>query len=46
MDTNGYNTLKKLDIPNPSVKKILSDLVTKNLVQKYGVGPSTNYAIK
>lgn len=37
---------KKLDIPNPSVKKILSDLVTKNLVQKYGVGPGTNYAIK
>lgn len=37
---------KKLEIPNPSIKKILSSLVAKNLIQKYGVGPGTNYAIK
>ena len=36
----------KLNIPNPTVKKILSELVSKNLIEKYGSGPGTNYGIK
>ena len=36
----------RLNIPNPTLKKILSELVSKNLVEKYGVGPGTNYSIK
>lgn len=36
----------KLKIPNPTVKKILSELVNKNLIEKYGSGPGTNYGIK
>ena len=36
----------KLNIPNPTVKKVLSELVSKNLIEKYGSGPGTNYAIK
>lgn len=36
----------KLNIPNPTVKKVLSKLVSKNLIEKYGSGPGTNYAIK
>jgi Fic family protein len=36
----------RLNIPNPTVKKILSDLVSKNLLEKYGSGPGTNYGIK
>jgi len=36
----------KLKIPNPTVKKILSVLVSKNLIEKYGSGPGTNYGIK
>ena len=37
---------KKLDIPNPTVKRILSDLIEKNLLEKHGIGPGTNYSIK
>jgi Fic family protein len=36
---------KKLDIPSPTVKRMLSDLVSKNLLQKHGSGPGTNYSI-
>lgn len=36
----------RLNIPNPTLKKILSELVSKNLIEKYGVGPGTNYSIK
>jgi Fic family protein len=36
----------KLNIPNPTVKKIVSELVRKNLIEKYGLGPGTNYTIK
>ena len=36
----------KLNISNPTVKKILSELVSKNLIEKYGSGPGTNYGIK
>ena len=37
---------KKLDIPNPTVKRLLSKLVGNNLIEKYGTGPGTNYTIK
>ncbi len=36
----------KLNIPNPTVKRILTDLVEKDLIEKHGVGPGTNYTIK
>lgn len=37
---------QRLDIPNPTVKRILKDLVNKNLIEVYGTGPGTNYTIK
>ncbi|MCK4921548.1 MAG: MarR family transcriptional regulator [Bacteroidales bacterium] len=37
---------KKLDIPNPTVIRILPELIKKNLIEKYGIGPGTNYSIK
>jgi len=37
---------ERLDIPNPTVKRILKDLVNKNLIEVYGTGPGTNYTIK
>lgn len=37
---------KKLDIPNPTVKRILSDLIEKHLIEKHGTGPGTNYSLK
>ncbi|MCF8308792.1 MAG: MarR family winged helix-turn-helix transcriptional regulator [Bacteroidales bacterium] len=37
---------KKLGIPNPTVKRILTKLVEINLIEKYGTGPGTNYSIK
>lgn len=36
----------KLNIPNPTVKRILTDLVEKDLIEKHGIGPGTNYTIK
>jgi len=37
---------KKLGIPSPTVKRILPDLIEKNLIEKHGTGPGTNYSIK
>jgi len=37
---------KKLGIPNPTVKRILPELIRKNLIEKFGTGPGTNYSIK
>lgn len=37
---------KKLGIPSPTVKKILPTLIEKNLIEKHGIGPGTNYTIK
>jgi Fic family protein len=37
---------KKLGIPSPTVKRILSDLVNKNIIGKHGTGPGTNYTSK
>lgn len=35
---------QKLGIPNPTVKRILSELIQKRMIEKNGVGPSTNYS--
>jgi len=37
---------KRLGIPSPTIKRILPDLISKNLIDKYGIGPGTNYSIK
>jgi Fic family protein len=37
---------KKLAIPNPTVKRILSELMAKNLIEKHGLGAGTNYSLK
>jgi Fic family protein len=37
---------KKLGIPSPTIKRILPDLIEKNLIEKYGNGASTNYSTK
>jgi DNA-binding MarR family transcriptional regulator len=34
---------KKFGIPSPTVKRILPKLINKNLIEKYGTGPETNY---
>lgn len=44
--TKSGEIASKLKIPNPTVKKILSEFVGKNLIEKYGIGPGTNYAMK
>lgn len=36
---------KKLNIPSPTVKKILRSLTDINLIEKHGIGPGTNYTI-
>jgi len=36
----------KLQIPNPTVKRILTKLLNENLIEKYGIGAGTNYSIK
>lgn len=36
---------EKLSIPNPTVKRMLTELVEKGLIEKYGNGRSTNYSI-
>ena len=36
----------KLDIPNPTVKRILSDLQSKGMIEKHGSGRSTLYLAK
>jgi len=37
---------RRLAIPNPTVKRILSDLATKNMIELNGSGPGSNYSIK
>jgi len=34
-----------LGIPSPTVKRILPSLIARNLIEKYGSGPGTNYTI-
>ena len=37
---------KKLGIPSPTIKRLIPELIEKNLIEKHGIGPSTNYSIK
>ena len=37
---------RKLGIPSPTIKRILPELLKKNLIEKFGTGPGTNYSIK
>ncbi|CAN5150123.1 hypothetical protein BH23BAC1_BH23BAC1_41090 [soil metagenome] len=37
---------RRLGIPSPTVKRILPDLIEKNLIEKHGSGPGTNYTVK
>lgn len=37
---------KKLGIPSPTIKRILPQLIEKNVIQKHGNGASTNYSLK
>ena len=37
---------KKLGIPSPTVKRILSDMLKKQLLEKQGKGRNVNYTIK
>ena len=36
----------KLGIPVPTVKRLINNLFTKNLIERFGTGPGTNYSIK
>lgn len=36
---------EKLGIPNPTVKRILGEMVKNRLIEKFGIGPGTNYSI-
>ncbi|MBN8665937.1 MAG: Fic family protein [Chitinophagales bacterium] len=36
---------EKLDIPLPTIKRLLSDMVASKLLQKHGTGAGTNYSI-
>lgn len=36
---------KKLGIPSPTVKRILSELKDKYLIERHGTGPGTNYSL-
>jgi uncharacterized membrane protein len=40
------NLLKRLGIPIPTVKRILTDLVNQQLIQKKGIGRGTSYQVK
>ncbi len=44
--TKSGNIAEKLDIPNPTIKRILTKMVNQNLIEKFGIGAGTNYAIK
>ena len=37
---------QKLNIPNPTIKRILTNMFKDNLIEKYGIGAGTNYSIK
>ncbi len=37
---------ERLSIPNPTVKRILIELIEKGLIEKFGSGRNTNYTMK
>lgn len=36
---------EKLGIPNPTVKRILTEMFENKLIERFGSGPGTNYSI-
>lgn len=40
------NISRKLGIPSPTVKRMLTHLVSRNLIEKFGAGAGTNYSSK
>ena len=36
---------ERLGIPSPTVKRILTDLMFKGLIERFGAGPGTNYSV-
>jgi len=44
--TKSGSISRKLNIPSPTVKRILTKLVNEDLIEKYGIGAGTNYSIK
>ncbi|MEO5910176.1 MAG: Fic family protein [Pelobium sp.] len=44
--TKSGEIASKLNIPNSTVKKLLAELVSKNLIEKFGVGRGVNYSLK
>lgn len=44
--TKSGEIANKLQIPNPTVKRILTKLLNENLIEKYGIGAGTNYSIR
>ncbi|MEQ9591562.1 MAG: Fic family protein [Cyclobacteriaceae bacterium] len=37
---------EKLDIPLPTVKRVIADMVTRKFLQKHGIGAGTNYTVE
>jgi Fic family protein len=37
---------EKLDIPLPTIKRILAEMTNQNLLQKHGIGAGTNYIVQ
>jgi Fic family protein len=37
---------RRLGIPSPTVKRMLGSLIAEGLIEKHGIGPGTNYAIR
>ena len=37
---------EQLGIPNPTVKRILSNLVQRSIIEKFGKGVGVNYVVK
>ncbi len=44
--TKSSEIAKKLNIPLPTVKRILNTMVENKIISKYSVGPGTNYVVE
>jgi Fic family protein len=43
--TRSGEIAERLDIPNPTVKRILAQMIKENLIEKHGAGAGTNYSL-
>lgn len=43
--TRSGEIAERLDIPNPTVKRILAQMIKENLLEKHGAGAGTNYSV-